>query len=271
MQELPELDIYRALLAERFAGALLTDITINMNGWLESEADQFKKDVIGQSVWFVERRAQHLIFHLDNGKRLLVYISNQAYAYCAVLGESVDASASAVFHFGDRALSLFGLKAGDLSIMSVKGVEAYLKDSGYDPLDKRLTLHRFMERFAKKRSSLKTALMDDRLLSGIGAIYSDEIAYAAGIRPEVKVSSLDKSSWERLYSAMGSVLREAILHGGVGEKASFAGDIFTGGYVERLQVYNREGEACRRCDGVIQKISVGNRKAFVCCSCQEEQ
>lgn len=271
MQELPELDIYRAMIAERFAGAQITGMSIHSDQLLQ-DGQMSEQDIVGQTIWFVERRAQHLIFHLDNGKRLLLHLSDGANVYSSSVSteETEDlAQASIVFRFGERQLAFYGLRAGDAALMSVKSLEAYMKEFGPDPLDKRLTLTRFIERFAKKRSALKTALMDDRIISGIGAVYSDEIAFEARLRPEVKVSSLNQEEWERLYAAVGTVLRDSITHGGAGSKPLFEGDILTGGYAERLRVYNRDGGACERCGGTVRKLTVGGRKAYACDKCQE--
>lgn len=273
MLELPELDIYRAVLAERYAGAQITGMTIHSENLIQDGQQGIEQDVTQQTIWFVERRAQHLVFHLDNGKRLLIHLSDGASAYCsnASTDETEDRrEASAAIRFGDRQLSFYGLRAGDVGLMSVKDLEAYMKEFGPDPLDKRLTFNRFTERFAKKRSALKTALMDERIITGIGTVYSDEIAFEARLRPEVKVSSLTHEEWERLFSAVGSVLRESISHGGAGNHPLFEGDILTGGYAERFRVYNRDGEACERCGGTVRKFTVGGRKAYACDGCQEE-
>ncbi|MCR2802882.1 Fpg/Nei family DNA glycosylase [Paenibacillus soyae] len=271
MQELPEVDIYRAMLAERYAGAQVTAMHIHKELRESDGGHDVSQDVVGQSIWFVERRAQHLVFHLDNGKRFLIHMSDGVTAYCGLAADSAQPSEPALsLDFQERRLSFFGLRAGDLSIMSVKGLEGYMKTFGLDPLDKRVTPSRLKERFAKKRSSLKTALMDEKLMTGIGNVYSDEIAFEARIRPETKVAVLGESEWERLHAAIVHVLREAISHGGIGESPLFEGDILTGGYRERLQVYNRAGEACHRCGGSIQRIAVGSRKAFACDGCQND-
>lgn len=273
MQELPELDIYRAILAERFAGAQITGMKIHSDNLLQDGHLSLEQDVTQQTIWFVERRVQHLVFHLDNGKRLLIHLSDGASAYCSINSSEESGElpkASVAFTFGERQLSFYGLRAGDMALMSVKSLEAFMKEFGPDPLDKRLTFSRFMERFAKKRSALKTALMDERIISGIGAVYSDEIIFEARLRPEAKVSSLSTEEWERLYAAMGTVLWDSISHGGAGSKPLFEGDILTGGYAERLRVFNRDGEACERCGGTIRKFTVGSRKAYACDGCQAE-
>ncbi|MEK3881325.1 DNA-formamidopyrimidine glycosylase family protein [Paenibacillus sp. PL2-23] len=269
MQELPEVDIYRAMLAERYAGAQITAMHIH-NELIEADAAQsLVQDVVGQTIWFVERRAQHLVFHLDNGKRLMIQVSEGVTVYSGFITDGEERGApSLTLEFQERRLSLYGLLPEDFSILSVKALETYMKAFGMDPLDKRLTAGRLMERFAKKRSSIKTALLDERLLTGIGNVYADEILFEARLRPEAKVSSLVEQEWASLYEAIVYVLREAISHGGVGKAPMFEGDIITGGYSERLQVYGRAGEACYRCGGTVRRVAVGSRKAYVCEGCQ---
>lgn len=269
MQEFPELDIYRSTLAERFAGAAITGFTL-LNDTIMPDGQEWLADVIGKTVWFVERRAEHLLFHLDNGKRLMIHLAKTVYIYIGTVDETVALNPAAMLYFDQRVIYLIGLRKGDVQLLTVKEVEAQLKNTGPHPLDIRLTLKRFMERFAKKRSALKTALMDQQAISGIGMLYADEVAFAAGIRPDAKVAELPEESWSRLYEAMQNVIREAISNGGTGMHPLYANDSFTGGYRDMLQVHDREGEACRRCDGMIRKTAVARRAAYYCPDCQKE-
>lgn len=271
MQELPELDIYRALLAEQFAGALITGIEITNLKSFQVNEEQIQRDVVGKIVWFVERRGMHLLFHLDNGKRLLLHLGQGAYLYKGSDADKPIRIAQVKFHFGDDALFCVGLRANDLQLLTVKEVEEKLGRLGSDPFDKRLTLERFITIFAKKRGALKTALMDQNVMTGIGTVYSDEICYAAALRPDAKIPLFERETWERLYEAMHSVLKEAISHGGAGVQPFSKEDSLTGGFSEKFQVYNREGQICPQCGGVIEKVDVSGRKSFVCPDCQKDQ
>lgn len=270
MQELPELEIYRALLAERFAGARITAVRTARARTTEQEESELAKAAVGAAVWYVERRDAYLIFHLDNGKRLMLEVAPKSYLYCGTADEKPIALAAAAIHFGDRILGLHGFTPDRIRLRTVKEVEAQLKTSGIDPLDKRFTLSRFKELFAKRRIALKTALTDRASVAGIGSVYSDEIAFAAGLLPNAKLAGLSPEAWERLYQAVGAVLKEAISHGGIGDRPLFAGDALTGGYIDRLHVYGRENEHCDRCGGMVEKLTVSGRKAFACRGCQSE-
>jgi formamidopyrimidine-DNA glycosylase len=267
MQELPELELYRALLAERFAGAAITALEFPM-GEQPEVYTMLQEHIAGKYVWFVERRADLVVFHLDNGKRLTISLADHAALFVASGAEAPEDGISFRLRFGDRSLEFTGVTADDIALMTVKELEAEMKGKGIDPFDKRLTLAKFMDRFAKKRSSIKTALLDRNLVLGIGPVYSDEILFEAKLRPERKVNELTAEDWELLYTAMGRVLRDAISHGGVRTGPLFAGDSFTGGYRERLAVHDMDGQICKRCGGTIKKISIAGRKSYRCPDCQ---
>ncbi|WP_139999186.1 Fpg/Nei family DNA glycosylase [Paenibacillus paridis] len=271
MQELPELDIYRALIAEQFAGAQITGVEISSAKSFQASEDEIQRNVIGKVLWFVERRGLHLLFHLDNGKRLLLRLGQGAYLYKGNESDKPDRAAQVTLKFGENELYFVGLRSDELQLLTVREVEEKLGRFGYDALDKRLTIDRFISRFAKKRGAIKSALMDQNVLSGIGAAYSDEICYAAALRPDAKIPVFERETWERLYEAMHNVLKEAISEGGAGEHAFSLGDSLTGGHRGHFQVYDREGETCPRCGGIIEKIDVSGRKAFVCSDCQKDQ
>lgn len=268
MQELPELEIYRALLAERFAGAAITALEFGKGERSESDI-KLQENIAGKYVWFVERRADLVVFHLDNGKRLTFRLADEASLFVASSAEGSGDNASVRLRFGDRSLELTGVSPDDITLLSVKELESQLKGQGMDPLDKRLTLAKFIDRFAKKRSSIKTALLDRNLITGIGPVYSDEMLFEAKLRPERKLSEMTTEDWERLYAAMGHILRDAISHGGVKERPLFDGDSFTGGYRERLAVHGLDGQTCKRCGGIIKKLSLAGRKSYRCPDCQQ--
>lgn len=271
MLELPELDIYRALLAEQFAGAQITSIEITNIKAFPVDEEQVQRDVAGTVIWFVERRGLHLLLHLDNGKRLLLYLGHGAYLYKGSEADKPARTAQVRLYFGDVILYCVGLRADGMQLLTVKGVEEKLGRLGPDVLDKRLTLDRFIARFSKKRGTIKTALMDQNVISGIGAVYSDEICYAAAVRPDAKIPVIERGTWERLYEAMHSVLKEAISNGGAGEQPFAEEDKITGGHIEHFQVYDRDGQICQRCGSIIEKIDISGRKAFVCSGCQKDQ
>ncbi|QAY66042.1 bifunctional DNA-formamidopyrimidine glycosylase/DNA-(apurinic or apyrimidinic site) lyase [Paenibacillus protaetiae] len=270
MPELPEMETYRKLLNEQIAGAVITGTEVTRDKSINVSPDEFQQMLVGRTIWYVERRGKHLIFHLDNGKRLELHLMLGGSMFFGSEEEKPDRTIQVTIRFEHGNLYFIGLRLGHLHLLSVKELEGALAKLGPDPFDKRLNAAKFADLFAKKRGTLKASLVDQQVLSGIGNCYADEIVYAASIRPDAKIPTLESGDWERLHTSMHSVLKEAIARGGYMDQPFTAADTLTGGYDELCQVYDRAGESCRRCGSTIEQIEVASRKAFVCPSCQKE-
>lgn len=270
MLELPEIENDREVLAERFAGAQITGIEVTSSKTFQLDAEQLRKEVVGAVVWFVERRGKHLLLHLDNGKRLVLQLTGAAYLYIGTPADLPDKPAQVQVKFGEQILYLIGLRSEHLKLMTVREVEELFSGFGADPLDKKLTLNRFVDRFAKKRGAIRPALLDTSVLNALGSAYVDEILFRAGLLPDAKIPLFELAAWERLYEAMHNVLKEAISNGGTGDFPVTADDQHTGGHKQKFQVYDKEGEACPVCGSTIEKLEQSGRKAYYCPSCQKD-
>ena len=120
------------------------------------------------------------------------------------------------------------------------------------------------------KMGVKNLLMDQDIISGIGNIYSDETLFAAGLRYDRETDSLSTTEVRRLWRSMVEILAEAIKHGGSTLSDSQYVDLFgkPGGYQAFHEVYDREGEACRRCRREVVKAKVASRSTFYCERCQ---
>ncbi len=271
MPEWPEMETYRKMLAERISGQPITEVEVNRLKSINVSEEAFKENLVGRTIWFVERRGKMLLFHLDNGKRLLLHLMLGGLIHYGPKEERPDRSVQVAISFPNGELCFIGLRLGYLHFLSVKEVEAKLAELGPDPFDKRLTLDKFIQRFKSKRGSIKTAMLEQRVLSGIGNCYADEIAFEAGIRPDARISAIEPESWERLYHAMHKVLLEAAAYGGYMEMPLTADDTLTGGYNDHCRVYDRGGEPCIRCSGTVEQGEINSRKMFFCPSCQSDR
>ena len=134
-------------------------------------------------------------------------------------------------------------------------------------------LHNFspsllQEKGAQKTLPIKSFIMDQRRISGIGNIYACEILHSASISPRRKTNGLSPAEWEEIAVAAGSILREAIIYRGT--SISDWRDLFgkKGEYQHYLKVYGRAGTSCTRCGGVIERVKLGGRGTYFCPSCQ---
>ena len=138
---------------------------------------------------------------------------------------------------------------------------------GPEPLGKDLSPGRLAEALAGRRAPVKTLLMDQRLVAGVGNIYASEILYAVGIDPRRAGGSLQMSEIRALRRAASRVLRAAIRDEGTTFRDYRGPGGRKGGY--RPRVYGRAGEPCRRCRAVIQRVAIGGRSTYFCPRCQK--
>lgn len=180
----------------------------------------------------------HLIFYLDNGWQL------------------------ALSDLRKFAKILFGSKEEIEKLPE-------LTELGPEPLDKSFNLSIFQSAISNKKGRIKQVLMDQKVISGIGNIYSDEILWQANIHPFKKANELKANELTSIYKAMKQILEKAVKLRGtsISDYRDTAGK--SGGYAEIRKAYQREGEPCPRCGILIKRVKIGGRSAHFCPKCQE--
>jgi formamidopyrimidine-DNA glycosylase len=138
--------------------------------------------------------------------------------------------------------------------------------AGSEPLE--VEFDRFVRLFRGRRTPIKSALLNQKLLSGVGNIYADESLFRAGIRPRHRAASLTRENLRRLYLAVREVLKEAIALGGSSVSDYVDADGDEGFFQLRHQVYGREAEPCLVCKTPIKRIVIAGRSSHYCPKCQ---
>ena len=145
-----------------------------------------------------------------------------------------------------------------------------LTNLGLDPLDEPISWTTFGQLLLQRRAKLKAILTDPTAVAGVGAVYSDEILHGAGLRHDRQSDELSSQEMRRLYRALVETLHEAAKHRGStladGLYADLSGK--PGGYQIELKVYERDGQACKRCRSVVTKAKFAGKPVFFCPDCQ---
>ena len=139
--------------------------------------------------------------------------------------------------------------------------------AGSEPLE--VELEKFLQLFHGRKTPIKSALLNQKLLSGVGNIYADESLFRSGIRPKRRASSLSKEDFGRLYLALQEVLKEAIDQGGSSVSDYVDSDGEEGFFQLQHRVYGREGEPCLVCKTPIKRVVIGGRSSHFCPKCQK--
>ncbi|MFS0557591.1 Fpg/Nei family DNA glycosylase [Brevibacillus sp. 179-C9.3 HS] len=267
MPELPEMETYRRLLQERIGGKTITATHVQREKTINLPPAEFARLLQGNRLTLVDRRAKHLLFHLESGHVLLLHLMLGGFLYLGSAEDKLKRTAQVTLSFGELILYFHGLRLGYLHLLTNDQIDEKLAPLGPEPLDPTFTFTRFTELLADKRSVLKTALVNQHWLAGIGNCYADEICFHAAILPTRMIPTLSLEEQKRLYHSMQTVLQEAIRFGGYMQPL-YSGDSLTGGFDERCKVYDRGGEPCPRCGQPIEKSELSSRKVFACTNCQ---
>ncbi len=164
-------------------------------------------------------------------------------------------------------------KFGEMFVVDADAVDdevPELAHLGFDPVEQAVSWTTFGQAVHSRSVKLKPLLMDQKFIAGIGNIYADEILHGAGLRYDRLSNSLSTQEIRRLYRALVETLHDAIKYGGStlsdGQYVDLHGK--PGEYQEHHQVYDREGEACRRCRAPIVRVKANQRSTFFCEQCQ---
>lgn len=234
----------------------------------------FTDRVDGHKVTKAERRGKYLLLHLDGGDILVVHFGMSGQFLRANKRVPLPPHTHVVFTFqqgGDLRFvdprtfgELFVTTADDL------GKVKELQHVAIDPLDHVFTWNAFGAALAGKATKMKQLLMDQKFISGLGNIYSDEVLFAAGLRYDRLSNSLTSQEVRRLYRALQEVLQDAIRFRGTTLPDEAYVDLFgkPGDFGNELKVHNRAGQPCRRCRTPIRSVKVAGRSSYFCPQCQ---
>ncbi|CAI9394501.1 Fpg/Nei family DNA glycosylase [Niallia sp. Sow4_A1] len=268
MPELPEMENYKILLSELIVNRPITAIAINREKSINIPIPAFLNQMQNASIIRIERRAKHLLFHLSNQKILLLHLMLGGWMFYGKEEEKPKRTIQIQFSFGEKHLYFIGLRLGYLHLLTLEECKEKLKELGPEPFNSTFTEELFIRTINTKRGNLKLKLVDQHFIAGIGNCYSDEICYEAQLLPTRKLEDLKEPEMKNLFRSIKNTLTLATNIGGYMEHPLYLGDTKTGSYNDICKVYDREGEACPRCQNKIKKIKISSKKSFYCPGCQ---
>jgi formamidopyrimidine-DNA glycosylase len=293
MPELPEVETVRRGLAPYLDGATIDKVTLNRKDLRFPFPSGFAAALEGKIVERVDRRAKYLLFRLSSGDTWLSHLGmTGAFRFADFKfkepsryyepGEDIkhDHVVLHLTHPTHGKLTLIYSDArrfGFMDLFARDQDSSYLEGLGPEPLGNAFSAEEMAERFAKKAAPIKAALLDQRVVAGLGNIYVSEALHRAHIRPTVKARDLVLKSGhagkrlELLAEGVRTVLIEAIEAGGSTLRDFRAADGASGYFQHRFAVYDREGEPCPTplCTGTILRIVQSGRSTFYCPVCQK--
>ncbi len=275
MPELPEVETVRRGLASRLVGHVITRVDQRCEALRIPLPARFAARVGGRRVAAVRRRGKYILVDLDGGDTMIVHLGMSGRMIVANgappppqrhdhLVFHTDAGVHVTFNDTRR----FGL----VTLAKTDAVDRHplLADLGIEPIDAGFTGAALAALFAGRRTPLKAALLDQRLIAGLGNIYACESLFRAKLSPRRKASTVTGRRAERLARAVREVVDEAIAAGGSSLRDYVQASGELGYFQHRFRVYDREGAPCPRCagDARIRRLVQSGRSTFYCSRCQ---
>jgi len=265
MPELPEVETIVRRLRGPLIGCTICDVQVAWERMAQPSADELRARLAGQRVEAIERRGKYLVFQLSGENNLIFHLK--------MTGDLLVPSASVPWHRHDRVVfdldNGFQLRFRDQRkfgrVYLTNDPARILGRLGPEPLDDSLGEDAFLALFDRRTGRVKSLLLNQEFIAGLGNIYADEVLFLAGIRPERRADTLSDVEKRRLFQATRRVLRLAIEEKGT----SLADETYRGGrYQQRFLVYGRWQQPCLECGSQIQRIRLGQRSAHFCPDCQ---
>jgi formamidopyrimidine-DNA glycosylase len=281
MPELPEVETIARGLQKRVAGDVIQSV------WLSEKPQSFKSQpaeivraLEHAQIKMVRRVGKHIVFDLEHqakGTRRAIQ-RGQWIVHLGMTGRmqvtSPDTEIARHTHAivklasGSEMRFVDPRRFGRLAVVS----QSSTNDGGFTAAgDEPLTSNaeRFIELFRRRKTPIKSALLNQKLLSGVGNIYADESLFRAGIRPRRRAVSLTRDRLRKLHAAVQEVLHEAVALGGSSISDYVDADGEEGFFQLQHRVYGREGEPCLVCRTPIKRVVIAGRSSHYCPQCQK--
>ncbi|MFQ6066629.1 MAG: bifunctional DNA-formamidopyrimidine glycosylase/DNA-(apurinic or apyrimidinic site) lyase [bacterium] len=272
MPEMPEVETIKRDLEKKVRGKRIERVIIkNKKSVKLPTPAEFIRRIEGKVFSRMERRGKFLLLGLNSEDHLIIHLKLTGRLIYSRKGEELDYT-RVVFVFKDNTqLSFTDVRGfGGIWLISDREFQMLpaLGNLGPEPLAEDFTVTRFKGLLKGKRGKIKSLLMDQEFIAGIGNIYSQEALFPSQIHPERSPSSLADEEIEKLYKNLRQILKKAISYRGSSVNAYVDLEGKKGNFESQLKVYGREGKACFKCGTIIKRIDISGRGTYFCPSCQ---
>jgi formamidopyrimidine-DNA glycosylase len=297
MPELPEVESLRRSLVPVLVGQTIIDVKVKRGKIISSSGTvrkenpykiaEFETKLAGQKIVGIERRAKNIMIRLESGNIILVHLKMTGQlVYKPKIGELVTGGhpiqESDSILPNKHSFVIWELTDGTLFYNDVRQfgyvlfydsynsilADGHFADLGVEPLEDNFTLEEF-SKIKKKTGILKSVLLGQSIVVGLGNIYCDEVCFAAGVRPYRKCNTLTKKEIERLYIEAKRILQLAVENNGSSIANYLLGDGSRGNYANFHLVYGKKGKNCVICETPLLDMKIGSRTTIFCKKCQK--
>lgn len=272
MPELPEVETVKNSLRQLIIGQKIASVDVYYDKMIKDiDVNEFKKDLVGEVFTDILRVGKYLLFIMDH----VIMISHLRMEgkYFLKAKEEKGKHDHVIFNLTDGTTLRYNdtRKFGVIHLFKMSTIEelkktAPLSKLGIEPFEEGFTLEYLKNKFKKSSRPIKTVLLDQSIISGLGNIYADEVCFMSGLNPLEKAKDLEIEDLEKIISSSKIVLEKAISLGGTTIRSFTSSHEINGRFQNELLVHTKK--ECPKCHTKIEKIFVGKRGTYYCPLCQ---
>lgn len=239
---------------------------------LESDVKEFKKKLVGLEFKDILRRGKWLIFDLGD-YYLTSHLRMEGKYFIKDSNDEILKHEHIIFSFVDGTDLRYHdtRKFGKMCLLKKDELDSYegIKKQGIEPIDNKLSKEYLFDKFKKSKLPMKTLLLDQTIISGLGNIYADEVLFASRINPLKKGIDITVDECQNIVDSSKKIIEQAIKNGGTTIRSYTSSLGVVGTNQNYLKVHKREGKKCFICNSIIERVKVGGRSTYFCSKCQK--
>lgn len=273
MPELPEVETVKRGLEQNIIGKKIAKVLISDKNLRLPYPANFIVNLDQSKITKIERRARYLLIYLSNGRILLIHLGMSGKLnYLVKLPEIPKKHDHFLINFSDNSALIYNdpRRFGFVDLVENNQINSHkmIKSLGPEPLSENFNSAYLLSVLKNKSMNIKTTMMDNKIVVGVGNIYINESLFLSRILPSRPANNLSKSEVEILIKNIKKILEKAITKGGstLRDYVDVKGDV--GEFQFDFKVYGRNNEKCFDCSGIIKKIKQNGRSSFYCPQCQ---
>lgn len=273
MPELPEVETVKETLKTKVLNRKIVNVNILYPSIIETPSiSEFKKKIIGEEIIDIKRRGKWLMFEL-NKFYLLSHLRMEGKYNIRGIDEELDKHEHVCFILDDSSELRYKdtRKFGRMHLINKEDVYNVrpLNELGLEPWDDNLNVSYLKEQYKSIKLPIKTTLLDQSIIVGIGNIYADEILFLSNINPLKVTKELSDKELKNIIKYTRKVLESAIKKGGTTIRTYESSEGVHGRFQQELLVHSQENKECKICHNIIKKIVVNGRGTYYCTKCQK--
>ncbi len=287
MPELPEVETIRKDLEKVILNKKITKIDIKKPKLIKNDnIEDFVSDITNNKLKSINRIGKLIYIDISDNKNLLIHLKMTGQLIYQSKNNTVAGGhnwppidtglpnkySHVIFHFDDDSTLFFNdqRQFGYLKTINNSDLKIIIEDYGIEPLQKNFTLENFKNIFKNRKSNIKSILLNQKIISGLGNIYVDEICFDSGIKPHTLANKLTSEKIKKLHFSTEKIISNAIKYRGTTFSDYVDSKGSKGNFSHQLKVYGRKDQNCLKCKkNIIQKTKLASRGTYFCTNCQK--